>query len=178
MKNILEIFDFDNKTSSALNYYILDGCRGEYEQLTVVQDLLVSLDEGTQATKDLAALVEANQEDFEAVCGGEPGSLDPLLVTLALAIESFDEVKSIGDSATNLLECEDINAIWVDIVHDAFCTSAPSAFNWMFASVTAVYSSGIMIYLIRGALLPTVDLQRFDEYDDEDSAYTEEDEFT
>lgn len=172
MKEIFKLFNFDDNTMSALNYYLIDGCRGSYTHLTTVEDLLVEIKEGSAAAKDLEILVRENQADFESYCGGGTGSLDPLLTTLGLALVAFDDMIVIGDQATDILTCEDINSIWVDIVHDAICTSAPSAFTWMFASITAVYASGIFIYLMRGALLPAADLN--DGYK-EDSDYTDDD---
>ncbi len=171
MKHVLDIFDLDNETMSALNYYVIGGCRGEYDQLTAVEDLLAQLDEGTTVARDLQLLIDQRQNQFEMACGGQPGSLNPLLNTLGLTIEAFDEVLEIGNSTTDLLSCEDINSIWIDIVHEAVCTSAPSAFTWMFSSITGVYAAGIFVYMLRGALLPAVDIKDVEGWGEDDSTY-------
>ena len=163
MKHVFQVFDFDENTSAALNYYIVDGCRGEYDQLVAVEDLLTQLDEGHKAATDLQFLIENNKREFEQLCGGDEGSLDPLEVTIELVIEAFHDIIEIGDSATDALTCKDINSIWIDIVHDAVCTSAPSAFTWMFSSITAIYFSSIFIFMLRGALLPSKDIGGFDD---------------
>lgn len=175
MDTIFNLFNFDDNTMSALNYYIIDGCRGSFSHLTAIEDLVVQLDEGTRSAKDLQQLITINKNDFEQYCGGAAGSLDPLQETLGLAIDAFDDVMAIGNSTTDLLSCQDINSIWVDIVHDAACTSAPSAFTWMFSSIMAVYFSGIVIYLLRGALLPDEDIN--DECFDNDSVYTDDEDY-
>ncbi len=168
LKHILDVFDLDNRTISALDYYIIDGCRGEYDQLIAVEDLLSQLKEGIVSAKELQQLVSEKQQQFELACGGQPGSLDNLKSTIDLALVSFEDVIDIGDSTTDLLTCQDINSIWIDIVHDAVCTSAPSAFTWMFSSITAVYVSGIFIYLLRGALLPAIDVKEaYPDYESE-----------
>lgn len=155
----------------ALNYYIIDGCRGEYNNLVAIEDLLSQLSEGTESAKDLQQLISEQQLQLEIACGGQPGSLDPLQNTITLTLEAFEDVMAIGDSTTDLLSCQDINSIWIDIVHDAVCTSAPSAFTWMFASITAVYASGILIFLFRGVLLPSID---FKDYARDDDSYTDD----
>jgi hypothetical protein len=180
MENILNKFNIEDEAMSALDYYIINGCVGEYHQLVAVQDLLVQLDEATVSARDLYFLLIQNKKEFTALCGGEEDSLDPLKNIIAAALEKFDDVAEIGESTTDLLSCEDINSIWIDIVHDAMCTSAPSAFTWMFSAITSVYGAGTMIYLLRGALLPSLDSDakgRHDVYDDDDemSAYTEDD---
>ena len=172
IKPLFEIFDFDNRTMAALNYYIIDGCSGEYEQLTAVEDLILQLGEGYRVAKELDELIDSNKADFENMCGGGAGSLDPLQETMGLALDAFDDIIGIGNSTTRALSCYDVNSIWIDIMHDAVCTSAPSALTWMFSSIMLVYISGIFIFLLRGALLPSLDMDGA--YDD-DSEYTDDD---
>jgi hypothetical protein len=116
--------------------------------------LLVQLDDALLKGKEFQALLMLNKEQLEAQCGGD-NSLEVLELTLAETVIAFDEVKVIGNDAIDLLTCEDINQIWIDIMHDAVCTSAPIALTWMFASMVAIYTAGMMIFVFRGALLPT-----------------------
>ncbi len=183
VSHIYEVFSLDNNTRSALDYYIVNGCRGTYDQKSAVEDLILQVNEGTSAATEFQTLIELNQGEFENQCGGQAGSLDPLVETLSLAVDHFDDLLEIGDRTTDLLSCEGINSIWVDIVHDAVCTSAPCAFMWMFTSTMIVYVSGILIYFLRGALLPSEDVRdvgtyRGDVYDDDSSEeeYCSEDE--
>ncbi len=171
VQRIYDAFDINENTRIALDYYIINGCRGDYSQKNAVDDLIFQLNEATTSAMELKTLVAQNQQQFENMCSGQPGSLDPLLEMLSLALDAFDDVTEIGFSTSDLLTCEGINTIWVNIAHDAMCTSAPDAFAWMFSSIMLVYVSGMFIYLLRGALLPSTDLNddyNTDEYHDDD----------
>jgi len=157
--HILDVFSITGDTRSAIDYYVVDGCRGEYNQKTAVEELLIQVKEGSITALELQILIKVNQERFENECGGQSGSLDPLLPLLTMVIDAFKDLDEVGESATDLLNCESINSIWVDLAHEAVCTSLPGAFAWMFSSITGVYVAGMLTYLLRGALLPSKDVK-------------------
>ncbi len=140
----------------SLMWIFKQGCRGQYVQLFGVEDILTDLPEATQQVADLNTLLKENKEDFENVCGGEEGSLDTLEKTFDDSLKALSEIQEIGTNATNLLSCEPINKIWVDLMHNAVCTSSPYALSYMFGTMTAIYIVGMVIFLCRGALLPEV----------------------
>ena len=99
--------------------------------------------------------VSSNQIILEVACGGGAGSLTPLVTTLEEGAVLFDDLLDVGANATEVLNCEEINQLWVDIVHDGLCYHAPLALSWMFSSMLAIYIGGMLIFIFRGALLPT-----------------------
>ena len=108
----------------------------------------------TQKINELNDDLNGNKIVYEQICGGGAGSLDNLTSTLKSTSQVFEDVEEIGQNTTNLLKCEDINRIWVDLSHDAFCTSSPYALGYMFGTMTAIYIVGMLIFLMRGAMLP------------------------
>ena len=142
------------------------GCTSDYVDLLSFTDMLSQLDEATAKSTDLQVILAQNKADFEVYCGGGAGSLDTLELVLDDAVIAFDNLNEIGKNTTDLLACEGINGIWVDIMHDAVCSSSPTSLAWMFASMAAIYSVGIFIFLFRGALQPT----QFENYQKEETS--------
>mmetsp|Transcript_30085 Transcript_30085/g.34977 ORF Transcript_30085/g.34977 Transcript_30085/m.34977 type:complete len:503 (+) Transcript_30085:54-1562(+) len=166
---IISKFDFDEAASSALNYYIISGCRSEFSQLAAVDELLLQLNEGLAVATDLQVTLSTQKEFYEQYCGGGPGSLDEFVATLTLAVTSIDDVKDVAESATDLLTCKDINDIWIYIAHDAICTSAPLAFAWMFSSMVGIYIAGMIVFMLRGAMIPSEDINDKGVYNNDDT---------
>lgn len=138
--------------TAALDFYVTSGCTTEYTQLITVKNLLAQLLEATANAKELQTIFMNNKSDYETLCN-EP--LDNLQVAFVLAIDAFQEMSEIGLNTVGLLDCEDINQIYVDVMHDAVCTSAPLVLGWLFSSMIAIYIGGILIICLRGAFLPT-----------------------
>lgn len=141
----------------AVDYYIIDGCNGEFSKKLEIEALVSDLQGGLNGIIDLKVILENDQQTLEAACGVGPGALDFTKTTLEASIAKFDEFVKIADKTIGVLECTRINGIFVDLFHGAMCTSAPSAFMWMFATMMAVYGLGMTIVLFRGALLPSID---------------------
>ena len=123
--------------------------------MTDLEELVAKIVGAKGSTTQLQGLFAAQKQQLETVCGGGPGSFDSLESALVQSATTFDEVITIGSDAIDLLSCENINPIWVDIMHDAVCTDAPSALGWMFSSMLVIYIGGMLIFIFRGALLPT-----------------------
>ncbi len=118
--------------------------------------MLGQLPEAISAARDVNTIFTQNKPDFEDFCGGGEGSLDNLEVTLLATVEAVNELEAIATNTTELLLCEDINQIWIDLMHDAVCTSSPKALAYMFGTMVAIYVVGMFIFLFRGALVPEV----------------------
>lgn len=146
----------DGPTQQAVDYYLVTGCRGDYLQLLGVEDTMAELTDAIGQVDDLIDILKDKQGDFEVFCGGQPGDLNDFATTLNSTAVVFEEVENVGQNAIDLLNCEDINRIWIDLMHDAVCTSSPYALAYMFGTMTAIYVVGMFIFLLRGALLPEV----------------------
>lgn len=134
----------------------LQGCRGSFEGLDLIGQLVEDLKDGNQAVIDLDSILEADQSYFEALCGGEDGSLDAFkssLSTMSLVLSSFVFA---AEDARNLLQCEPINALYKDFMHGDVCESLPNTTAWMFSTTLLVVVFGISVFTLRGALLPPI----------------------
>lgn len=113
--------------------------------------------------RDLEALIKADKEGFENFCHGcaigDPcpdaaGSLDPVLFSLFLMDEEFSEVIETSELMSEIIACERVNSIYIDLVHVATCSDLTYALTWMFAMLLFFSCFGLLIVTFRAAILP------------------------
>lgn len=121
-------------------------------------------------------LLNVDKSTLNLVCEEGIGPINALEGALDNTVDVFRQLLNVGTNATNLLNCEDINQIWVDVGHNALCTSTPTALSWMFSTMTALYIFGIFTFLFRGALLPVEVEEEYGEMPNEGSRSQEEEE--
>lgn len=111
------------------------------------------------ALKSLKIDLEANKASIAlGVCqGSDIEALDPLIKVLNDAITSFSSMEVSSREAVKMLECEPINDLYVDFYRDGVCSNLPSSVSWMFATMSCIVFFGMGIFLLRGALLPSID---------------------
>lgn len=148
-----EFFD-DTPARALIDYYVVDGCRGEYGLLTEVNNILNNTAEAIDRSDELKDVLDGIDDNILSVCEQGVGPVNELKSLLISTIDIFSSLVDVGVDATNLLSCEDIHKVWVDVVHDGLCTSTPIALSWNFSTMTALYIFGIFTFLFRGALLP------------------------
>ncbi len=117
-------------------------------------------------------ILQNDQETIEGICGGDPGSLDGVKGTLIVSAQKFSEFVAISENAVEILQCERLNDIFVDLFHDLLCTSTPYSLTWMFSTMMSVFILGMFMILCRGALLPT-ESSSDDEFDRSPHDYDE-----
>ncbi len=121
---------------------------------------------------DLNTILQNDQATIEGICGGAPGSLDGVKGTLIVSAQKFSEFVTISENAVDILQCERLNDIFVDLFHDLLCTSTPLSLTWMFSTMMSVFILGMFMILFRGALLPSEGSDD-DEYDGSRHDYDE-----
>lgn len=161
-------------TREVVDYYAINGCDGEFSRKTDVEELIVELNAGLGGINDLNTILQNDQATIEGICGGAPGSLDGVKGTLIVSAQKFSEFVSISENAVDILQCERLNDIFVDLFHDLLCTSTPYSLTWMFSTMMSVFILGMFMILFRGALLPSEgsfdDESRYD-YDESGRMY-------
>jgi len=58
------------------------------------------------------------------------------------------------DASLNLIKCESINKLYVDILHQAGCTDSVDAFVWIFASTLVISVCGLIMIMLRASYYP------------------------
>ncbi len=129
-----------------------------------MKNLSNEMKDALQAVTDLKTMLDSGITTFEVACDGEPGSLLPVsdaLGTIQYTVISFI---TITEQAVEFTECEPINQIYTDFFHQGVCRNLPSALYNMFITIVLVLVCGMVIFTLRGALLPNI-------LDDEEDDY-------
>ena len=112
---------------------------------------------------DLNQIVSSNKDEYERLCYGcalnddcpeAAGALDDVLTALSLIDEAFEKIISITKVLSEIIACERVNSIYVDLIYEATCTDMPYALTWMFAMLLIFSSLGLTIITFRAAILP------------------------
>jgi len=143
---------------------LYQGCAGNFIGYDVVVELLNQLMDGNQAVIDIMALLAEKQANFELQCGQAPGSLDGLRLGLVLVNDAFSGFIFAAEDARNLLECQPINELYKDFFHDGVCGRLPNTLNWMFATMILVLAFGMVIFTLRGAMVPSLTKEQPEDY--------------
>jgi hypothetical protein len=146
-------------------YLFKKGCEGQFTQKTEVDNLVETLTSATNNMSGLQAfLLSSDSQTFSAQCGINESRLVEIQTAVDETISAFTELESIVVQAQSIIECERINGVFVDIYHEAVCDSAPTTFLWMFCTCFIVLLLGMLIFLLRGALIPAVPVDGGYEY--------------
>ena len=135
------------------------------EQLS---DLIYNLEEGITVSAELKTLVSDDIALFEMQCGGEPGSLMPILTALEAMKMALAAFALIGYDAQGLLACKGLNQIYLGLSHGSICSYMPETLAWMFCTMIIILFSGMTLFTLRAALLPDKAVRVVEEHTTDD----------
>ena len=114
--------------------------------------------------KDLKKLLLNDKVAFERFCHGcitgddtcteADGSLDGVIESLTLMDENFSGVIDTTKLLSEIIACERVNGIYIDLVHVVMCSDLTYALTWMFAMLFFFSCFGLVIVTLRAAILP------------------------
>lgn len=156
IQGIMETLNLDEYPQQIADFYIINGCRGEFEGLNVVGSLVDDLKDGNQVVIDLKLILDDSQKEFETMCDGDEGSLDGFKSSLSSVSNALSLLIFAAEDARNLLECKPINSMYEDFFHEGVCTSLPDTLYWMFVTMMLVVTFGMLILTLRSALVPSL----------------------
>eukprot|EP00804_Cyclotella_cryptica_P015932 CCRYP_019191-RD/>CCRYP_019191-RD protein AED:0.06 eAED:0.06 QI:216/1/1/1/1/1/5/27/582 len=125
------------------NYYPYDFLGKYFNKLGMAQ---ISIDALIKALSDNLGVIQ-NQ------CGTNDGEL---FLSLAQSMKSnLNLLKGTVFDALELVNCKDINDLYVNAMHRATCTHAPATLGWMYGTLLGISVSGMCMITLRAAYLPT-----------------------
>jgi len=163
------ISDFD-----FLNYYIIDGCQGELAAITEIEEAINEFRNVKDDADDVKSLFTNQQVELEKACfgclpgdacPGAAGSLDSFGRELDLLIALSDQIDVTADAALDLTNCQRVNSIYIDMVHEGICQDTMSASTWAFSTFVAASFCGLFIMTFRAGAYPVEDLGFFEKKD-------------
>lgn len=126
---MLEDFVTGDDTFGIAEYYVT--CAGEnilIESIESANDTLADLK--GNSSSGIAKLQEAIANGN---CNGTDSGATATALTNALIVDVTSAQNYLGDVADEL-ECEQINMIWVSIMHDSVCTNMENGVTWLWGN--------------------------------------------
>lgn len=122
-------------------YYPYDFLGSYYNKLIIAQTSVDALINTLSGNLDMIA----------QQCGTTDGEL---FLSLAQSMQSsLSVLKTTVDKTMNLVNCEDINNLYVSAMHDATCTHAPTAMGWIYGTLLTISISGMIMITLRSSYL-------------------------
>lgn len=136
-----------------LKAYYTQGCAADYYPFDSLGTYFDQLDAAQTSLDKLINVLNGNLDFIQKQCGSD--GFTPFLVVARSMRENLQLLKSTVDEALNLVNCEDINRMYVNAVHDAGCTESPAAMYWIFVSLMVISVCGMTMISLRSAYLPS-----------------------
>ena len=103
------------------------GCRGELDAITEIEEAISEFRDVKDDAVDVKDLFTSQQVELEKACfgclpgddcPGAAGSLDSFASQLDSLIDLADQIDVTADAALDLTNCQRVNSIYIDLVHD------------------------------------------------------------
>jgi len=153
VKKLVEKGNLDGVALEATFYYIINSCAGKFSSLNDVDALISDLRTGIETVNDFQIVLKEDQT-LSLLCGTDNTRLIAIQGASETVSGAFSEFELIAKDVRGILECKRINDIYVSLHHDLICTSLPYSLAWAFAAMILVFALGMLIFLLRGSLLP------------------------
>ncbi|GFH58897.1 hypothetical protein CTEN210_15373 [Chaetoceros tenuissimus] len=147
---------FEGDMLNAAYYYVVDSCVGEYERKGFVEMLVSDLGQATESLNVVMTMIQKEPDNIKATCGISQERLDGLAKIVKDSQNSFSYLSELARETVTILECKPINDIFLSFYHDALCTNGPQSLMWIFATLMIVTILGMLTFLNRGAMLPSI----------------------
>ncbi|KAL7464482.1 hypothetical protein ACHAXS_004819, partial [Conticribra weissflogii] len=134
--------------------YYTQRCEADFYPYNFLDKYFDQLHEAQSALEKLIRVLQGNLDYIEQRCGSD--GFAPFLILAKSMKQNLDLLKSTVDQALMLVNCEDINRMYVNAIHDAGCTKSPVAISWIFGSLMAISVFGLIMITLRASYLPTV----------------------
>jgi len=126
-------------------------CLPQYYPYSFLGVYFDQLDTARSSIDDLIQVLSANLNTIQEQCGTDDGEL---FLSLAQSMKSnLDLLKETVDNTLNLVNCKDINSMYVSAVHSATCTHAPAALGWIYGTLLTISICGMIMISFRSAYL-------------------------
>lgn len=136
--------------------YYTQRCVDEYYPFDFLSTYLDQLKTAQSSIDTLIRTLDGNLGYVQQECGTD--ELTTFLILSKSMKKNLDLLKSTVDDLLMLVNCEDINKMYTNAVHDAGCTKAPAAMSWVYGSLMVISVCGMIIITLRAAYLPSIKL--------------------
>ena len=131
--------------------YYTQQCNPEYDPFGFLSTHLNDLDTAMDSISTAIITVEGNQDSLIAQCGGDFTDFSKLMIDMSNQLKLLKEQV---DRSLDLVKCENINKLYVDIFHKAGCSYSVDAMAWIFTSSLVISVCGLIMIMLRSSYYP------------------------
>ena len=130
------------------------GCVQDYYPFDFLGTYFDQLEKAQTSIDQLIKTLNGNLDFVQKECGTD--GFAPFLILAKSMNKNLELLKETVDEALSLVNCEDINRMYVNAVHDAGCTKSPNALAWVYGSLLVISVCGMIMITLRASYLPSV----------------------
>eukprot|EP00581_Thalassiosira_minuscula_P015845 CAMPEP_0183717194 /NCGR_PEP_ID=MMETSP0737-20130205/10867_1 /TAXON_ID=385413 /ORGANISM="Thalassiosira miniscula, Strain CCMP1093" /LENGTH=557 /DNA_ID=CAMNT_0025946587 /DNA_START=315 /DNA_END=1988 /DNA_ORIENTATION=- len=140
-------------TGPILNFvgFYTQRCDPEYYPFDFLSSYMNDLDKALDSTNMASDAVRDNQGLLEEQCGR---NFDNVIDIVKNMNDNLKLLRRQADRSLDLIQCKNINQLYVNTVHEAGCTYSVDALAWIFASSLVISVAGLIMIMLRSAYLP------------------------
>ena len=131
--------------------YYTQRCNSIYYPFGEVSDYLDLLDGAVDSTNGVVDMIQGNLSLLLDQCGRSYDSVISLVKEINISLRTL---RNSADQTLDLIQCRNINELYVNTVHEATCTYSVEALAWIFASTLIIAVCGLIIIMLRAAYYP------------------------
>ena len=128
-------------------------CNPNYYPFGFLSKYLSDLDTALDSSSTAAATLKANQLMLETQCGR---SFNDVITIVTDMTNNLMLLRKQANDALDLVNCEDINRLYVNTFYMTGCTYSVSAMAWIFASSFVISICGMVMIMLRTAYYPAI----------------------
>lgn len=141
----------DSSILFLLGAYYTQRCNSIYYPFGQVSSYLDLLDEAVDSTNTVVDTIQGNLDLLLDQCGRDYDSVVSLIKEMNTALRTL---RNSADQTLSLVQCRNINELYVNTVHEATCTYSVEALAWIFGSALVISVCGLIIIMLRAAYYP------------------------
>lgn len=141
----------DNSTVSQFVSYYTQRCNPDSYPFGFLSTYLDDLNNAVESTGNAAEVIRDNQALLSDRCGREFTSVPKIVDDMD---SNLNFLQQQVDASLDLINCESINKLYVNILHQAGCTDSMDAFVWIFASTLVISVCGLIMIMLRASYYP------------------------
>ena len=141
----------DNSMVFLLGAYYTQQCNPIYYPFGEISQYLDLLDGAIDSTNTVIDTIQGNLDLLLDQCGRSYDSVVRLVKDMNISLRTL---RSSADQTLSLVQCKNINQLYVNTIHEATCTYSVEALAWIFGSSLVISICGLIIVMLRSAYYP------------------------
>ena len=141
--------------------YYTQRCDTHYYPYAELSKYLDDLDGAVDSTNTVVQTVQDNLDLLLEQCGRSFDSVVRIVKDMNINLRVLREQ---ADQSLELVQCKNINSLYVNTIHEATCKYSVDALAWIFAASLIISICGLIMIMLRSAYYPAQYLELSDHW--------------